>query len=238
MRELIRLGAKALATEVNDRQISLLLQYLGLLIEANKKTNLTAITDSDEIIKKHFLDSMAAVMHLQSMKGASKGIDVGSGPGLPGIPVKILRSHDKMLMLDATKKKVQFMNLAIDKLGLKDISAVHVRAEDLARLQQHRQAYDYALSRAVAPLKVLLELTLPFVRVGGVFIAYKSKAFEDELRSAQRAMLVLGGKLDKIQKVDIYQADIERYLLVIKKVSPTPGQYPRKAGIPKKRPIQ
>ena len=201
--------------------------YLNELIEWNKKFNLTAITDPEEIRRKHFDDSL---LLLQAMKLMDESVvDVGAGAGFPGIPLKIVCPEIKLTLVEATKKKVEFLEHIIKLLDLKNTAAVWARAEDFA--QQHRESFDLAVSRAVAEMSVLCEYSLPLVRVGGAFIAYKEVTVEPEIAAARQALEILGGALREVRK---YPA---RSLVIIDKVNVTPVKYPRRAGMAKKRPL-
>jgi 16S rRNA (guanine527-N7)-methyltransferase len=207
--------------------------YLKELLEWNKKFNLTAITDPEEIRTKHFEDSLAL---LQVIDLTSQSvIDVGAGAGFPGIPIKIVRPEIKLTLLEATRKKVEFLKHIVSALALKDVEIIWGRAEDIAK--EKRESFDIAVSRAVAKLNVLCEYCLPFVKVGGTFASYKEEKVEEEIEEAKEAVEILGGKFIEAKKIRLPDSAIVRTMVIIEKISPTPAKYPRRAGIAKKRPL-
>lgn len=221
--------------EVNDLQINQFMSYYDFLIEWNNKFNLTAITEFEEVIYKHFLDSVSIIKIVDLKKYASL-IDVGTGAGFPGIPIKIMNPHMHVTLLDSLQKRVNFLNTVIDELQLDNINALHGRAEDYAKDKEYREAYDICVSRAVANLSSLSELCIPFVRVNGMFISYKSDKAMEEFENAKKAIQILGGN----DNADIKCFDINgntRTLLGIRKEKPTSMKYPRKAGTPVKNPL-
>lgn len=219
---------------INEYQIFQLYNYMNLLIEWNKKINLTAIINPDDIIIKHFIDSITITKFIETN---SKIIDVGTGAGFPGLPIKIIRKDTEITLMDSLNKRILFLEEIINNLNLAKISTVHSRAEDLGRDKEYRQKFDNAISRAVAPLNYLLEYMMPFVKVGGSCICMKGANYQEELKEAEKAIFKLGGELKNIEKLELPQTDIERNIIIIKKIKDTPNQYPRKAGIPKKQPI-
>ena len=221
---------------LSDKQLQQFMTYYEMLIEKNKVMNLTAITDFDEVVEKHFVDSVSLIQ-VVDLHHPLKVIDLGTGAGFPGIPLKIVFPELNVVLADSLNKRLVFLNEVIDKLGLEDIEAVHGRAEDYAKPSLFREKYDICVSRAVANLSTLLEYCLPFVRVGGQFISYKSEKIEEEAAAAEKAIHILGG--DVKDKKDFYlpDSDIHRILYVIEKKSVTPKKYPRKAGLPAKEPI-
>ena len=206
--------------------------YKDLLIEWNKKINLTAITDEDEIRLKHFADSLTVANLIDNN---SSIIDVGTGAGFPGIPLKIYNNTLKITLADSLNKRINFLNEVINQLELKDINAVHGRAEDLGQDKKYREKYDIAISRAVANMSTLSEYLLPFVKIGGKAICMKGPNIEEELNNAKTAIKKLGGEIEKVESFKL--KDMDRNIIVIKKVKETPINYPRKAGIPSKNPI-
>ena len=214
---------------------SLFEQYYRILVDANKRFNLTSITEPQEVLIKHFLDSLM-LLSLFPLQ-AEKILDVGSGAGLPGVPLKIARPRLFLTLLDSLQKRVKFLQQLTKQLQLDQVECYHGRAENLGQKDPWRENYDFVLARAVARLNVLTELCLPFVRVGGYFVAYKGPEGERELQEAEYAITELGGEKGKIWHYELPQKMGIRTLLVIKKIKSTPIKYPRKAGLPSKRPL-
>jgi len=237
--EKLESGAKKLGLELTSRQLEQFQIYYQELIDWNQRINLTRITDYEEVQIKHFLDSLTLVLALKPPigKGEFRLIDVGTGAGIPGMPLKILLPDIKLVLLDATAKKATFLHHIRDKLGLDDVEIIVGRAEEVAREAQYREKFALVLSRAVARLPTLVELTLPFCALGGSFIAQKKGDVNSEIIQADRAITLLGGNLREVKKVALAEFTEERWLIVIDKVSPTPQQYPRRPGIPAKRPL-
>ena len=211
-------------------------RYYELLVERNKVMNLTGITDYDEVNLKHFTDSLT-IVRLNDMSKIYSMIDVGTGAGFPGIPIKIVFPHIKTALLDSLNKRLKFLNEVIEELGLKEIETLHGRAEDYAKKQEYRDKFELCVSRAVANLSTLSEYCLPFVKNGGSFVSYKSGESDEEIRQSETAVSILGGKIVKIDKFMLPDTDIGRSLVKINKVKNTPGKYPRKAGMPAKEPL-
>lgn len=220
--------------KLNEKQIRQFYMYMNLLLEWNKKINLTAITQEDEIILKHFVDSLTIVKYLK--EGATV-IDVGTGAGFPGIPIKIVREDVNVVLMDSLNKRLKFLDEVIKELELEKITTVHSRAEELARSKKYRESFDVATSRAVANLSTLAEYMLPFVNVGGQCICMKGSEVEEELEQAKNAISVLGGIINTINTFDLPKSDMGRNIIVIDKVRKTPEKYPRKPGTPAKEPI-
>lgn len=210
-------------------------KYYKLLVEWNTFMNLTAITEHEEVLKKHFLDSLSIVKTV-NMKDIHTVMDIGTGAGFPGIPLKISYPHLKVVLLDSLGKRVKFLNHVIGELGLEDISAIHGRAEDFARQAEYRESFDLCVSRAVANLSSLSEYCIPYTKKDNLFISYKSGKIEEELETAKRAISLLGGKVENLCKFALTDAG-ERTLVVIRKEKPTPKKYPRKAGLPSREPL-
>lgn len=224
---------------LENSQINQFYQYYELLDEWNKVMNLTAITDQNEVITKHFVDSLALVKAMGEISTKEyKIIDIGTGAGFPGIPLKIAFPQLKITLMDSLNKRIKFLNEVIEQLGLKEITAVHSRAEDLGRDKDYREKYDLSVSRAVANLSTLSEYCMPFVKPGGFFISYKSGKIEEELSSAKHAIFLLGGKVNRIESFTLDGAEAERTLIKIEKVSEISKRYPRKAGVPGKEPLK
>ena len=232
---------KELSIVLNDKQIQQFEQYYNILVEWNKVMNLTAITEYEEVVEKHFLDSLSIVkvgsFDQKKLTGKSV-IDIGTGAGFPGIPLKIAFPELKITLLDSLNKRVNFLNEVIEMLGLKDVTAVHGRAEDYARHADYREQFDLCVSRAVANLSTLSEYCLPYVKTGGHFIPYKSGRIQEELTEAKTAIKILGGSLEKTEKFQLADTDMERSFVVIRKIQPTGKKFPRKAGLPSKEPIK
>ncbi len=233
-------GAEKLGLQLNLRQLEQFHIYYRELIDWNQRMNLTAITDFKDVQIKHFLDSLAVTLALkQPIKSEELYlIDIGTGAGLPGLPIKIAFPAVKLVLLEATAKKAAFLAHLKQKLGLSDVEIVVGRAEEVAHKAQYREHFDIVLSRAVAPLPALVELALPFCAIGGSFIAQKKGALDQEISQATRAIGLLGGNLREVKRIDLDEFPDERYLVIIDKVSPTPKQYPRRPGMPKKRPLR
>jgi len=240
MKKLIE-GAGKLGIKLNARQVKQFELYYQELIEWNKKINLTAITDYSSVQVKHFLDSLTITMALFEEEVESLDfniIDIGTGAGFPGLPLKILFPQPRLVLIEPTTKKTAFLHHIIHRLELENIEVLNNRAEEAAHLPLYREQFALALSRAVALLPTLVELTLPFCRIGGRFIAQKKGGIDQEINRAKEAIAALGGKLDRIKKIELDEFDDVRYLVIIDKISPTPNKYPRRPGLPRRRPIQ
>jgi 16S rRNA (guanine527-N7)-methyltransferase len=237
--EKLKSAAKELGLELAPTQLEQFNSYYQELLDWNQRVNLTAITDYGEVQIKHFLDSLTVTLARppSAIKREFRLIDVGTGAGMPGIPLKIVFPALKLVLLEATAKKADFLRHITQKLGLENVEIVVGRAEEVAHQAQYRERFDLVLSRAVASLPTLVELTLPFCVVGGSFIAQKKGNIDEEIGRASRAIELLGGSLRQVKKIDLAEFADERYLVVIDKLSPTPEQYPRRPGIPAKRPI-
>ena len=215
------------------------LLYYNMLIEWNSFMNLTAITDFDEVLKKHFTDSVSLIRAIPDLgEKKYRMIDIGTGAGFPGIPLKIVFPNISVVLLDSLNKRVNFLKEVISKLQLTDITAMHGRAEDFAQNKEYRESFDLCVSRAVANLATLSEYCLPFVKKNGRFISYKSEKVSEEFEISGKAISVLGGEYENQVTFELPDSDIYRNLFVIKKKSATPGKYPRKAGLPSKEPIK
>lgn len=221
---------------LDENQLFQFMSYYELLIEWNRVMNLTAITDFNEVCKKHFIDSLSIVKACD-MKAPMSVIDIGTGAGFPGIPLKIAFSNLKISLLDSLNKRIGFLQTVIENLKLRDIEVFHGRAEDYAKEKKFREQYDLCVSRAVANLSTLSEYCIPYVKTGGYFISYKSEKLTEEIKTAEKAIAVLGGRIEEQVEFQIPNSDIYRNLLVILKEKETPVNYPRKAGIPSKKPI-
>jgi len=232
-------GARKLGLELSSKQLEQFDIYYHELLVWNKRVNLTAITDYEGVQTKHFLDSLTVTLAFEPpLENINLSvIDVGSGAGLPGIPLKILFSDIRLVMLEATAKKAAFLRYVAEKLALDNVEIVVGRAEETAHEARYREKFDVVLSRAVASLPSLVELVLPFCAIGGSFVAQKKGAASSEISRAARAINLLGGNLREVKKVGLEEFTDERQLVIIDKVSSTPELYPRRAGVPAKRPL-
>lgn len=220
---------------LTDHQLDQFEKYYEMLIEKNKVMNLTAITEFDEVIEKHFLDSVN-ICHLLNLQSEIRLLDMGTGAGFPGIPLKIAFPKLNVVLADSLNKRILFLQDVIRELGLEEIEAVHGRAEELARKTEYRENFDLCVSRAVANLSTLSEYCIPFVKVGGKFVSYKSGNCEEEINNSKKAVQLLGGKITKVDKFELGEAS--RSFVVIDKVKTTAKRFPRKAGTPSKEPLK
>lgn len=231
-------GLLRLKIDLRKEQINQFLIFYELLVEQNKVMNLTAITDFEEVVEKHFLDSLSLHQIYDLKEAESKNVkilDLGTGAGFPGIPLKIAFPSLNIILADSLNKRIRFLNRVIEELKLEKVEALHARAEELARNLLYREAFDLVISRAVANLSTLCEYCMPFVKENGSFISYKSGEVEEEVDRAKRAIHLLGGELEKVYKFDL--GEQKRSFVVIRKVKKTPKTYPRKAGTPSKEPL-
>ena len=233
-KEEMNIKLEAFGLNLKEEQNKQFFDYMNLLIEKNKVMNLTGITDPKEIILKHFVDSLTTLQYINENDTV---IDIGTGAGFPGIPLKIAKETLEITLLDSLNKRINFLNEVIEKDNLKKIETIHGRAEDYGQNIEYRECYDIAVSRAVAPLNILLEYMLPFVKVGGECICMKGSNCDEEIEIAKNAITILGGKVEKIEKFSLPNSDNNRTILIIKKLKKTGRQYPRKAGIPTKNPL-
>lgn len=223
-----------MSISLNKEQYDQFYAYMVLLIEWNEKINLTAITEPQEIILKHFVDSLTIAKYIEEGKTI---IDMGTGAGFPGIPLKIYRNDVKVVLADSLNKRIKFLNGVIEKLQLKNIETIHCRAEELGKNKEYREKFDYATSRAVANLSTLSEYLLPFVKLNGSGIFMKTMEIDEELENAKKAIKILGGKIEKVDKFEIPESDLGRSIIIVKKEKQTPSKYPRKPGTPAKEPL-
>lgn len=230
-------GCEVLNIELTEEQYQQFITYYEMLIEKNKVMNLTAITEYDEVIEKHFLDSLSLIKAVDLEKELSI-LDLGTGAGFPGIPLKIAFPDLNVLLMDSLNKRINFLQEVIQTLGLEKITAVHGRAEEMARKKEYRENFDLCVSRAVANLASLSEYCIPFVKQGGFFISYKSGEIEEELQQAEKAVKVLGGKVKEVIKFELPNTEMSRSFVQVEKIKSTPKVYPRKAGTPGKEPIK
>lgn len=229
-------SAAKMGIELSDLQLEQFDTYYEMLVEKNKVMNLTAITELEEVVQKHFFDSISLIK-VEKLNQDISIIDLGTGAGFPGIPLKIAFPELEICLADSLNKRVLFLNEVIEELELKKISAVHGRAEELARQKGYREQFDLCVSRAVANLSTLSEYCLPFVKVGGKFISYKANEVEEEIKQAEHALEVLGGACVDIQKFQLPDSEMNRAFVIIEKKKKTPATYPRKAGTPSKKPL-
>ena len=223
-----------MSISLNKEQYDQFYAYMLLLIEWNEKINLTAITEPQEIILKHFVDSLTIAKYIEEGKTI---IDMGTGAGFPGIPLKIYRNDVKVVLADSLNKRIKFLNEVIEKMQLKNIETIHCRAEELGKNKEYREKFDYATSRAVANLSTLSEYLLPFVKLNGSGIFMKTMEIDEELENAKKAIKILGGRIEKVDKFEIPESDLGRSIIIVKKEKQIPSKYPRKPGTPAKEPL-
>ena len=229
-------GLESLGIHLTDKQLNQFLIFYEKLIEKNKVVNLTAITEFSEVVEKHFLDSLSLIK-VVNLQNPLKILDLGTGAGFPGIPLKIAFPELEIVLMDSLNKRVLFLQEVISDLNLHKISALHGRAEEIARKIEYREQFDICVSRAVANLSSLSEYCIPFVRQGGRFISYKSGEIEEEVLQAKKAVHLLGGKILEVEKFQLPGTDIWRSFVCVEKLRKTPKTYPRKAGTPTKDPL-
>ncbi len=236
MKRFLQDKLQVLSVEVDRKKIDQFNQFYDIIVEWNKVMNLTAITDYKDVVEKHFLDSLSIerILKLDDLKTV---MDVGTGAGFPGMPLKIIYPELKITLLDSLNKRVKFLNEVIRQLELKNIDAIHGRAEDIGKNENYREKYDLCVSRAVANLATLSEYCMPFVKVGGVFVSYKSGDIDEEVLKSKKAISLFGGKIEEVVKFQLPGTDINRAFVKIKKIKGTPKKYPRKSGIPSKEPL-
>lgn len=227
-------GLADLGISLDETQIKQFLDYYELLVETNKVMNLTAITEFDEVIEKHFLDSLS-LCRIYDLNREIRVLDLGTGAGFPGVPLKIVFPQIRLVLADSLNKRIKFLENVVGELSLQNVSCVHGRAEEMGRNKEYREQFDLCVSRAVANLSSLSEYCIPFVKEGGAFISYKSGEIEEEANAAKKAISVLGGELREIYKFDLYEQ--KRSFVIIDKKKKTPKAYPRKAGTPTKEPL-
>lgn len=237
MNQLLEIKLKELNIQINEIQKKQFDTFYSMLVEWNKVMNLTGITEYEEVIEKHFVDSLS-IVNIFDLSEVNTLIDVGTGAGFPGIPLKIAFPHLKITLLDSLNKRIHFLDSVIDELKLDGIYTIHGRAEDFAKKDDYRERYDLCVSRAVANLSTLSEYCLPYIRVGGIFISYKSGDVDDEVLESKKAISILGGKLDNVVKFQLPGTDINRSFIKIEKIKNTGKKYPRKAGLPSKEPLK
>ena len=233
-KEIMTENLKELNIELTEKQLEQFYEYMNILIEWNKVMNLTNITEPIEVIQKHFVDSLTVLKHI---KETDMIIDVGTGAGFPGIPIKIAFPKTKIVLLDSLNKRIKFLNEVIAKLKINDVEAMHGRAEELAHNKIYREKYDIAIARAVAPLNVLSEYLLPFIKVNGIAICMKGSKGKEEAKNGEKAIEILGGKIKEIKEFELPNTDICITILILEKNKNTDKKYPRRSGIPSKEPL-
>ena len=224
-----------LGIKLSKEQAEMFFDYMNLLLEWNEKINLTAITEEKEVIVKHFVDSLTIAKYIP--EGASL-VDVGTGAGFPGIPLKIIREDLKITLLDSLQKRINFLDVVIKELNLENIDTIHARVEEFGKNSKYRESFEVATSRAVANLSTLTEYLLPLVKVGGIAVCMKGSSIEEELETSKKAINVLGGKVSNVFEFDLPKTDIKRNVVIVDKINKTPSKYPRKPGMPSKEPIR
>ena len=235
--ELMKRGADEASIELSEKQYEQFIKYMRLVQEWNEKINLTAITEDNDFIKKHFIDCIKAFKS-DAIVNAKTIIDVGTGAGFPGVPIAILHPNAKITLLDSLNKRINFLNIVVNELGLTNVTTIHSRAEDGARNPELREKFDIATSRAVANMAVLSEFCMPYVKKGGYFVALKGPAVDEEMQNGKNAISILGGELENIIEVSIEDTDLKHNIVEIKKVKNCPKTYPRKAGTVNKKPLK
>ena len=235
--DLMKKAALDVEMEFTEAQYEQFIKYMRLLQEWNEKINLTAITEDEEVVKKHFIDCIKAFKS-DAIKNANTVIDVGTGAGFPGLPIAIMNPEVKVTLLDSLNKRINFLNLVVRELGLKNVTTIHSRAEDGARRPELREKFDVATSRAVANMAVLSEFCMPYVKKEGYFVALKGPSIEEELENGRNAIKILGGELKGIIEISIEETDLKHNIVEVKKLKNCPKTYPRKAGTVNKKPLQ
>ena len=233
-KEKMIINVDKLGITLSEIQLKQFYNYMNLLIEWNKKINLTAIIEPDEIILKHFVDSLTISKYISD---GTRVVDVGTGAGFPGIPLKIYRQDLEITLLDSLQKRINFLDEVIRELNLEKIETVHSRVEDFGKDKKYREKFDISTSRAVANLATLSEYLLPLVKIGGKVISMKGSLIEEELENSKNAIKILGGEIERVDEFDLPNSDISRNIILIDKVKETPNKYPRKAGEPSKKPL-
>lgn len=235
--ELMREACDRVSMEFNEDKYNKFMKYKELLQEWNEKVNLTAITEDEAVVKKHFIDCINA-FSVDEFKNAKTIIDVGTGGGFPGLPIAIMRDDVEVTLLDALNKRINFLNLVVSELGLTNVKTIHARAEEGSREEEHREAYDIATSRAVANMSMLSEFCMPYVKIGGHFIPLKGPSIEEEMEKGKNAVKILGGEIQEVREVKVEDTDLKHNLVIVKKIKSCGKKYPRNMGNIKKNPLK
>lgn len=235
--ELMKEACDRVSMEFNKDKYNKFMKYMQLLQEWNEKINLTAITEDEDVVKKHFIDCINA-FSVEEFKNANTIIDVGTGAGFPGLPIAIMREDANVTLLDALNKRISFLNIVIAELGLKNIRTIHSRAEEGSREDEHRETYDIATSRAVANMSMLSEFCMPYVKIGGYFIPLKGPSIDEEMEKGKNAIKILGGEIQQVKEVKVEDTDLKHNLVVVKKIKSCGKKYPRNMGNIKKNPLK
>lgn len=235
--ELMKEACDRVSMEFNEDKYNKFMKYMELLQEWNEKVNLTAITEDEAVVKKHFIDCINA-FSVEEFKNAKTIIDVGTGAGFPGIPIAIMRDDVEVTLLDALNKRINFLNIVISELGLKNVTTIHARAEEGSREVYHREAYDIATSRAVANMSMLSEFCMPYVKIGGHFIPLKGPSIEEEMEKGKNAVKILGGEIQEVREVMVEDTNLKHNLVIVKKIKSCGNKYPRNMGNIKKSPLK
>lgn len=234
-KNLLKENAKKISIDINEKELEMFWKYKKLIMEWNDKINLTAITEDKEIILKHFIDSLTINKYIEKTDNI---IDIGTGAGFPGIPIKIINKDNNIVLMDALNKRLNVLKDIIEKLKLEKIETLHGRAEEIFKNEKYREKFDIATARAVSNMNVLVELMIPAIKVGGKCICMKGKNGAEELEESKRAIEILGGKIKTMEQIILPESDLERTIIVIEKVKKTPLTYPRKPGTPQNKPIK
>ena len=235
--DLMKIAANDVGIELTEIQYEQFIKYMRLVQEWNEKINLTAITEDEEFVKKHFIDCIKAFKS-EAIRNAKTIIDIGTGAGFPGMPIAILNPNANVTLLDSLNKRINFLNIVVRELGLKNVTTIHSRAEDGARNPELREKFDVATSRAVANMAVLSEFCMPYVKKNGYFVALKGPSIDEELENGNNAIKILGGELKDIIEISIEETDLKHNIVEIRKIKPCPKAYPRKAGTVNKKPLK
>lgn len=235
--DLMKEACDRVSIEFNEDKYNKFMKYMALLQEWNEKVNLTAITEDEEVVQKHFIDCINA-FSVEEFKNAQTIIDVGTGAGFPGVPIAIMRDDVEVTLLDALNKRINFLNLVVSELGLKNVTTIHSRAEEGSRKEEHREAYDVATSRAVANMSMLSEFCMPYVKIDGYFIPLKGPSIEEEMEKGKNAVKILGGEIKEVREVKVEGTDLKHNLVVVRKIKSCGKKYPRNMGNIKKNPLK